>query len=120
VRPVESGGQRQRALIARALISHPNVLILDEPFNSLDYLFKQKLWNILESLREREGLSILLIEHDLNRIVNQIDWVILLGIGRTLFGPARDILSESNLSDTFQTPARILREAHDQIQIRFL
>lgn len=115
-----SGGQRQRALIARALITHPNVLILDEPFNSLDYLFKQKLWNILSGLREKEGLSLLLIEHDLNRIINQVDWVVLLGPHRTLYGESKKVLDEASLSSTFQTPVHILRESHDQIQIHFL
>lgn len=115
-----SGGQRQRALIARALIRHPNVLILDEPFNSLDYLFKQKLWKMLTDLREQEGLSLLLIEHDLNRIVNHIDWAVLLGRKRTLFGPLDDILTEENLGATFETPARMTREQNDQIQIHFL
>lgn len=115
-----SGGQRQRALIARALIEHPNVLIFDEPFNSLDYLFKQKLWAILAGLRQKEGLSLILIEHELNRVVNQIDWVILLGPGKTLYGPIEDILTEANLGSAFETPARILKEANEQIQVHFL
>jgi ABC-type Mn2+/Zn2+ transport system ATPase subunit len=115
-----SGGQRQRALIARALIQHPNVLILDEPFNSLDYLFKQKLWTILSGLRQKEGLSLILIEHDLNRVVNQIDWVVLLGPGRTLYGPIDAVLTEANLGSAFNTPVRIFKEPHEQIQVHFL
>lgn len=115
-----SGGQRQRALIARALVARPNVLILDEPFNSLDHVFKQKLWEILSDLRRREGLSLILIEHDLNRIVNQIDWAFLLGPEKTLYGPIGEVLTEDGLSDAFRAPAKILKEPHGQIQVRFL
>jgi ABC-type Mn2+/Zn2+ transport system ATPase subunit len=115
-----SGGQRQRTLIARALITQPRVLILDEPLNSLDYAFKQKLWGLLTELRKKENMSIVLIEHDLNRVINHVDWMMLLGTSGTLYGPTQDVMDESNLSDVFQTPVQILRGSHDQIQVQFL
>lgn len=115
-----SGGQRQRALIARALITRPRVLILDEPLNSLDYAFKQKLWGLLTELRKKENMSIVLIEHDLNRVINHVDWMMLLGPSGTLYGPRQDVMDEANLSDVFQTPVQILRGSHDQIQVQFL
>lgn len=115
-----SGGQRQRALIARALITRPQVLILDEPLNSLDYAFKQKLWGLLTDLRKTENMSIVLIEHDLNRIINHVDWMVLLGPSGTLSGPTANVMDETNLSHTFQTPVQILRGSHDQIQVQFL
>jgi len=115
-----SGGQRQRALIARALITKPRVLILDEPLNSLDYAFKQKLWGLLTELRKKENMSIVLIEHDLNRVINHVDWMMLLGQNGTLYGSTADVMDASNLSDVFQTPVKILRGSHDQIQVQFL
>jgi ABC-type Mn2+/Zn2+ transport system ATPase subunit len=115
-----SGGQRQRTLIARALITQPRVLILDEPLNSLDYAFKQKLWGLLTELRKKENMSIVLIEHDLNRVINHVDWMMLLGTSGTLYGPTQDVMDESNLSDVFQTPVQILRGSHGQIQVQFL
>ena len=114
-----SGGERQRALIARAWVSKPQVLIMDEPFNSLDYLFKGKLWEIFSAWKKNHELTLLIIDHDLNRIINQVDWVIILGPESTVYGPVAEIINPENLSKAYGAPLHVHKE-NGNLQVHFL
>lgn len=61
-----SGGQLQRALLGRAIVARPDVLILDEPLSYLDRRFEQQLYNILSSLKK--GTTVLLVSHQISQI----------------------------------------------------
>lgn len=59
-----SGGERQRAALARCLARHPKLLLLDEPFSSLDPAIKMALWQEVGELRQRLGMTMLIVTHD--------------------------------------------------------
>jgi zinc transport system ATP-binding protein len=65
-----SGGQHQRVMVARALVSRPELLILDEPTTALDPESRERFFNLLQRLNREEEVSILLITHDLGTIGN--------------------------------------------------
>ena len=64
-----SGGQRQRVAIARALAAEPSVLLLDEPFGALDAITRAELQDAFAALRERIGVTTVLVTHDLHEAI---------------------------------------------------
>lgn len=73
-----SGGETQRVLIARALLRKPNLLVLDEPASGVDYAGEAELYDLIGALRDRHGLGVLLVSHDLHVVMAKSDRVLCL------------------------------------------
>jgi len=77
-----SGGERQRVGLARALLSSPRLLLMDEPMASLDYARRQEIMSLIERLRDEFGTPILLVSHSAGEIARLADEAIVLYHGR--------------------------------------
>jgi peptide/nickel transport system ATP-binding protein len=89
-----SGGERQRLCIARALAVQPRVLIADEPFSSLDATVQRQVAELLLSLRERTGIALLIVSHDLRAVGRLSDRVVVLRHGSVVEdGPTASVFT---------------------------
>jgi energy-coupling factor transport system ATP-binding protein len=90
-----SAGQQQRVAIGSVLTTHPRVLVLDEPTSALDPLAAEEVLATLQRLVHDLGLTVLLAEHRLERVVQYADRVVLLGNGTVQAGPPEQLLRDS-------------------------
>lgn len=92
-RPVQvlSGGELQRVLIARALLGSPDLLVLDEPVQSVDFSGQLELYQLIASLRDRLGCGVLMVSHDLHVVMRATDRVLCLAGHVCCTGVPRDV-----------------------------
>jgi iron complex transport system ATP-binding protein len=104
-----SGGERQRAVLARALAQETEVVLLDEPTSALDLARQQQVLELVDALREQDGLAVVAAMHDLTSVALYADHVHLLSAGRVVAaGAPRDVLCEELLSTHFGASVRVI------------
>lgn len=107
-----SGGQRQRVMIARALASEPEVLILDEPNTGVDMVSQNRFYTLLRELNKKDGMTIVFITHDVGVIADDIQT--MLCINQTLLScnNPHEVLSCSEMSKLYGIDAHLVHHHH--------
>jgi ABC-type Mn2+/Zn2+ transport system ATPase subunit len=102
-----SGGQRQRVLIARALVSRPDLLILDEPTNGMDLSSKSAILELITKLHEEDRLTIVMVSHLLDDVANSVRRIAV--VDREVFqvGSVDEVLTAENLSALYRREVRV-------------
>jgi iron complex transport system ATP-binding protein len=109
-----SGGERQRAWIAMTLAQQTPLLLLDEPLSFLDINHQLDVMELLRDINCREGLSIVIVMHDINLAGRYCARLITMRDGRIVHdGPSEAVLTEPHLADVFHVHARVERDEFD-------
>lgn len=114
-----SGGEQQRVAIASALVTQPRVLLLDEPTSALDPIAAEEVLAILNRLVDDLGLTVVLAEHKLERVISFVDRILLIGdSGDVAFDNTRAILSYSPIAPPLVELARVVGADEIPLSVR--
>jgi zinc/manganese transport system ATP-binding protein len=112
-----SGGEQQRLLIAQALVRRPQLLLLDEPLDSLDLPNQSAVAGLISRICRDEGVSVVIVAHDVNPIVSYLDRVVYLGPGGAVSGTIAEVINSATLSALYDTPIEVLRAADGRLVV---
>ena len=103
-----SGGQKQRTLIARAMVSEPDILILDEPVEGMDVQGEIAIMELIKVLHAEYSLTAILVCHDLNIVANYVKTLSIIHKNTLKLGPVDSILNEETMSKVYGTQVKIV------------
>jgi zinc/manganese transport system ATP-binding protein len=106
-----SGGERQRLLLAQALIGEPKLLILDEPLISLDARHQEVAIDVIKRVCRERGITVLFSAHELNQLLGAIDRVLYLGNGQAVLGTVPEVVTTPVLSRLYGTEIEVVHAA---------
>lgn len=106
-----SGGERQRLLLAQALMGNPKLLLLDEPLISLDARHQEVVIDVVRKIARERGITVLFSAHELNQLLGAIDKVLYLGNGHAALGTVDEVVTAPVLSRLYDTEIEVVRAA---------
>ncbi|TLY00502.1 MAG: ABC transporter ATP-binding protein, partial [Thaumarchaeota archaeon] len=106
---VLSGGELQRIFLAEALVSNPEVLLLDEPLSNLDMRRETDLLHLVDDVVRSRGITALLIAHNINPLLPHLDKVVYIASGRVATGKPSEVLTSESLTALYGIQVEVLR-----------
>lgn len=113
-----SGGQLQLVYIARALVSNPKLLILDEPESHLDFKNQLMVMKLIRRLADEKDLACIINTHYPDHALKISDKTLLLGDGNYLTGNTNELITEDNIKKYFDVDAKIISYVHENMNLR--
>jgi zinc/manganese transport system ATP-binding protein len=104
-----SGGERQRLLLAQALLGRPRLLLLDEPLISLDPHHQRHVLELVRRLQQEMKITVLFSAHEINPLLGVIDRVLYLGHGQAALGSVEDVITGPVLSRLYGSEIEVIR-----------
>ncbi len=110
-----SGGELQRLMLAEAIVSRPQLLLLDEPLASLDVRNQVGVASLVAGLARRRGIAVLLIAHDVNPLLPVLDRVMYLARGKVTIGRPSEVITSEHLSSLYDANVDVLQDRHGRL-----
>jgi zinc transport system ATP-binding protein len=107
-----SAGQQQRVLIARALVSAPELLVLDEPTGGIDPEAQSSFYGLLRHLNREQGVTLVLVSHDIAVVAHEVTKVACLNRRLVYHGPPADVMTPAALATLYSPSVRFVSHAH--------
>jgi zinc/manganese transport system ATP-binding protein len=104
-----SGGERQRLLLAQALLGSPRLLLLDEPLISLDSHHQEIVIDLVRRFSRERGITVMFSAHELNQLLGVLDRVLYLGGGQAAIGTVEEVVTAPVLSRLYGTDIDVIR-----------
>ena len=104
-----SGGERQRLMLAQALLGEPRLLLLDEPLISLDYRYQEAVIDLVRRFARDRNITVLFSAHELNQLIGAIDRVLYLGNGHAALGTVEEVVTAPVLSQLYGAEIDVVR-----------
>jgi zinc/manganese transport system ATP-binding protein len=104
-----SGGERQRLLLAQALLGEPRLLLLDEPLISLDPHHQRTVVELTRTLQQQLGIAVLFTAHEINPLLGALDRVLYLGSGQAALGAVEEVITGPVLSRLYGSEIDVVR-----------
>jgi zinc/manganese transport system ATP-binding protein len=112
-----SGGEQQRLLIAQALVRRPELLLLDEPLDSLDLPNQASVAALVARICRVEGVATLLVAHDVNPMLAYLDRVVYLAKGHAVEGPVEEVVTTQTLTRLYGARVEVLRASDGRLVV---
>jgi zinc/manganese transport system ATP-binding protein len=103
-----SGGERQRLLLAQALLGEPQLLLLDEPLISLDYRYQETVIALVRAFAREHNITVLFSAHELNQLIGTLDRVLYLGNGHAALGTVAEVATAPVLSKLYGADIQVV------------
>jgi zinc/manganese transport system ATP-binding protein len=104
-----SGGERQRLLLAQALLGEPKLLLLDEPLISLDQRHQESVVELVRGFARERGITVMFSAHELNQLIGALDRVLYLGNGQAALGTVAEVMTGPVLSRLYDARIEVVR-----------
>jgi zinc/manganese transport system ATP-binding protein len=112
-----SGGELQRIFLAEALVSNPEMLLLDEPLSNLDIKRIKDLVGLMNNVVKSRNVTAFLVAHDINPLIQFLDKVIYIANGKVATGTPEEVLTSRRLSELYGTRVEVLRDSKGNIVV---
>jgi len=104
-----SGGEQQRLLIAQALLTKPRLLLLDEPLANLDLAHQQEAVALIEKVCRAYGVTVMLVSHDINPLLQATDRVLYMARGHSAIGTPEEVITSRTLTQLYDSPVEVVQ-----------
>ena len=112
-----SGGELQRIFLAEALVSNPDILLLDEPLSNLDIKRARELVGLVNNVVRSRNVTAFLVAHDINPLLPFLDNVMYIANGKVATGNPKDVLTSERLSALYDVPVEVVRDSNGNVAI---